>query len=160
MEALGIEVKLLIGQIVNFLVLFAILGFFLYKPILKMLEDRRSKIAESLENAKKIEEKLASAETKSKEILNTTHLEAKKIIEEAKNIATEQKNEIISSAKLQADKVIESAKNEADSLKDKVISEAKKEISDVVLLALDKIVKQELSNEDKKKLTERALKEL
>ena len=160
MEALGIDGKLLLGQIVNFLILFAVLGFFLYKPLVKMLEDRRKTIADSLDNAKKIEENLAKSEEKTKAALELAQSEARKVLEEAIKLAGEQKNKIMAEAQTQSDRIIENAKAEAKTAKDDVVKEAKKELSEIVLVALDKIVKEDLSADDKKKLTDQAIKDI
>ena len=46
----------LLFQFINFFVLVAILAKFAYKPLLKVLEDRRNKIASDLDNAAKARE--------------------------------------------------------------------------------------------------------
>jgi len=159
MESLGIDAKLLIGQIVNFLLLLFILSKVLYKPLVKLLEERRQKIADSLDNAKKIEAKLLKTNEESREILAKTETEARRIIDESHKLAQKEKTEIIESAKSQSDRIISSAKAEADSVKNKVVEEAKKEISSVVTMALDKIIK-DLPADQKKQLAEKAIKEL
>ena len=50
-EALGLNLPQLIAQIVNFAILLIILRLTLYKPILKMLDERKQKIAEGLNAA-------------------------------------------------------------------------------------------------------------
>jgi F0F1-type ATP synthase membrane subunit b/b' len=45
-EAFGIDAHLIIVQIVNFAILMAALGYFLYTPILNLLRDREEKIAQ------------------------------------------------------------------------------------------------------------------
>jgi len=160
MESLGIEGKLLLGQIVNFLLLFGILGIFLYKPVVKMLEDRRQTIAESLENAKKIENNLAEAEKNTKEALAKAAQEARLILDEASKLASAEKKKTIEEAQKQSDRIIAAAQNEAKLMKDGVIREARKEIVAVVTLALDKIVGTGLDDQDKKKLTYKAIKEI
>ena len=160
MEALGVEVKLLVGQIINFLLLFVLLGFFLYKPIVKMLDDRRRTIAESLDNAKKIEENLAKSEEKTKLALELAQSEARKVLEEAIKLAGEQKNKIMAEAQAQSDRIIENAKAEAKTMKDNIVSDAKKELSQVVLAALDKIVSSDIDETTKDKLTKKAIDEV
>ena len=51
MDALGINGPFLIAQIVNFVLLLLLLRAFLYKPVLKMLESRKQRIAEGLQAA-------------------------------------------------------------------------------------------------------------
>ena len=55
---------------------------------------------------------------------------------------------------------MKSAKEEAEGAKDKAMSSAKKELSDVVILALDKIVGNGLTSDQKDKLTSKAIQEL
>jgi F-type H+-transporting ATPase subunit b len=63
MEGLGISLPTLLAQIVNFLILLAIVYFFGYKRFLKKtLDDRAQKIRESLEQAEKVKMEAARAE--------------------------------------------------------------------------------------------------
>jgi F-type H+-transporting ATPase subunit b len=49
--SLGISLPLLLAFVINFMILFFLLGKFLYKPVLKMLDERAKKIKESMECA-------------------------------------------------------------------------------------------------------------
>ena len=53
---LGIDAKLLIAQVINFVVLLVVLYAFAYKPILKMLHKRTEKIEAGSKNAEKVEQ--------------------------------------------------------------------------------------------------------
>ena len=160
MDALGIDGKFLLGQIVNFLILFGALSFFLYKPLLKMLNDRRQAIADSLSNAKKIEQNLAQSDAATREALDKAQREARAILDEATKLATDQKKKIIDEAQIQSDRIIDSAKSEAKQMKDDIVKDAKKELSAVVLATLDKIVGQGLTDEQKKNLSDKAIREI
>jgi F-type H+-transporting ATPase subunit b len=99
MEKLGIQVPLLLTQIVNFIIMIAVLTKLLYKPILKGLKSRQEKIAQGLafsENAKLEEEKLAK---KRQELLNQARQEGREILEESKKEAKKLKEEIIASGR-------------------------------------------------------------
>jgi len=65
----GINPLLLLAQVVNFAVLLFILKRFLYKPILKVLEERKKRIEESLKNAEEIEKRLVETAELEEEIL-------------------------------------------------------------------------------------------
>jgi F-type H+-transporting ATPase subunit b len=56
MEGLGISLSTLLAQIVNFLILLALLYIFAYKPFMNMLDQRSNKIKESLAEADKVRE--------------------------------------------------------------------------------------------------------
>lgn len=160
MESLGIDLKLIIAQLVNFGILLFLLNRFLYKPVVSMLEGREEKINQGLKDAEEASKKLAEASNDSKKIQEKAYADAQDILKNAKEAASAEATEIVSKANNQADRTMKNAKEEASSLKDKTILEAKKEISDVVILALDKIVDKELTAEQKTKLTSKAIAEL
>lgn len=160
MEALGIDLKLLIAQIVNFVILFLVLSKFLYKPITKMLDDREQKICKGLKDSENAEKCLGQAKTESDKIKNDAYKEADKIISESKKEADEKAISIVKKANDQADKILKNANEEASLAKERALKEAKKELSNVVVMALDKIVGEELDSSAKDSLTAKAIKEL
>ena len=131
MEALGLDVKLLLAQVVNFLLLWFILSRFLYKPILKMLDDRKKKIKDGLDTAAKIEKKLEDIQEKEKEIIKAATSRA--AIEEAQLIAL---------AKTQSVQIIETAKNSAGRESQQALERIRAEESAVYERIKDRIVKQ------------------
>ena len=62
MEGLGIDLGVLISQIVNFVLLFLALYFLLFKRVLAMLDERRQKIQQGLERAERAEAEAARTE--------------------------------------------------------------------------------------------------
>ena len=66
MEALGnlgINLSYLVVQILNFFIVMLIMSFWAYKPIIKVLDERSAKIAQSLEDAREAEEARANAQS-------------------------------------------------------------------------------------------------
>src|SRR6478609_12143653 len=83
----GLDVPHFISQVISFAIVAFLLHRFAYKPILKVLEERRQRIAEGLANAEKIKQELANAQTKAQEIMTKASAEANKAIEEARAAA-------------------------------------------------------------------------
>lgn len=104
MEALGIDVRLLIAQVVNLSVLLVVLRKVIYKPLIKLLDDRKLKIEEALENSKKIENRLAEIDLKEKEIFKEAQKKAQKETSDLIELAHEEKRRIIEEAKILAEK--------------------------------------------------------
>lgn len=75
-EKLGVDWRLLLSQAVNFLVLLAVLRHFAYKPLLKMLKERRVKIEEGLAKAEEAETRLLEVDEISKGRMKATEAEA------------------------------------------------------------------------------------
>ena len=74
MEKLGLNLGFLLVQLFNFLILVIVLYAWAYKPILKMLDDRKAKIAQGLEDARIASEARANAEKEAQKILNDAPL--------------------------------------------------------------------------------------
>ena len=93
MEKLGIQPVQLLAQVFNFLILIILLRKYLYKPILKMLEERRKKIEEGLKSSEQAKKELDEAEKKKAEIISKAKLEASKIMDEAKKAGKKQETD-------------------------------------------------------------------
>ncbi len=155
---LGIDWKLLIAQIVNFLVLLFVLYKFAYGPILAMLEKRTKKIEKGLKDAEAAGKKLEESEEKQKEVLKKARLEAKDIVEHAREQAEKSKSEIALVAKAQAEKIVQDARKEIETEKEKTIAEIKSEIGGLVVAATEKIVGEKIDEKKDKDLIEKAIK--
>lgn len=160
MSALGIDLKLLLAQIVNFVVLFLLLRKFLYKPITKILDERKEKITQGIKDAEASAAKLAKAEKDADKISEKAYEEANAILKSAKNEANQEASEIIKKATASAQKAAERIAEEKAAFKGNALAEAKKEMGDMVILALDKIVGDEIDNKTKDELTAKAISDL
>jgi len=160
MEALGIDIKLLIAQIVNFGILFFLLSKFLYKPITGMLDERRKKVEQSLKDSDAATLQLEKAQSEAEKIREKAYGEANEILKNGKIAASSEATEIVKKASDQADRILANAKSEAENLKKNALMEARSEITSVVGLALDKIVESKLSTDEKSKLAKSSLAEL
>lgn len=160
MEALGIDVKILIAQIVNFLIVLFLLKKFLYGPILNMLDERKTKIDQGLKDSEKAKEMLNNVEIETDKKNEKAFQDAKLLVENAKKEAAEKSAEIIKKANADADEIMRKAQVEANEAKEKALMSAKGEIGSLVALALDKITGTGLDNSQKDKLTAKAIEEL
>ena len=156
----GIEPVLLGAQIINFLILLLLLKRFLYKPLLKVLDERKQKIAAGLKAAEENEQLLLKTETDREKQLSKASLEAKSIIEEAKNAA----NEIVNEAHLKAAADIEAllAKTHQQIQVERVQlqNELRSEFADIVVASLEKIAEKSLNPKDRQKITKEAITQL
>lgn len=139
-NALGLNVKILLAQLVNFAVILFVLYKFAYNPILKMLDERRDKIEEGIKNAEDAEAKLAKIEMQQKEALADARKEAQKIIAAAEDVAKKNKEDILNEAKKQSQEILAKAEKNIEQEKNKMMEDAKKELSELVSLATEKVV--------------------
>ena len=154
---LGIDWKLLIAQIINFLVLLFLLNKFLYKPIIKALAERTKKIDTSLKQAQEIEQSLAQTKAKEEEILAQARSEHKKIIATAHELATQENLAHKLKTKEEINRIIAQAKFQIANEKQKSKQELKDETVELIILAIKKVLGENYDEKLNKKLAEEVL---
>lgn len=140
LDSLGIDFKILLAQIINFLLLLLILRKFLYGPIVGMLDKRKKSIEEGLKNAEDARLAIEKAQEDYEQKISTAVKEADKILTEAKKQAKSEAEQIISAANKNSTEMIEKTKKQIEMEKTRIISEAKRDLADLVIGATEKII--------------------
>jgi len=144
-DAFGIQTHLLIAQAVNFGVLFVVLTYLLYKPVLKTLEERRAVVAKGVEDAREAEEALKGAGEKATEITRGAETEAEGIVSRAKQEAGAERDRLVTEAQSRAESIEADAKRRADEEGKRVMRESEKEIARLAILAAEKAMRERAS---------------
>lgn len=156
----GVQPTLLFGQIINFLIILVLLRIFFYKPISKVLDQRRQKISQSLKNAEEIERKLAETEEKTSKLLEKAGEDAKEYLHQAK----EEAQKISDAANVEAKKRIEDAliesKAQIENQKEEMKRQLEKETMILVSAVVKKLLGRTLKAEEKKQLTQKSFTEI
>jgi len=141
-----IDIKLLLAQIINFAIVFAVLYFFVLKPLTKVMAERTEKIEKSVENSKLIENRLAQTEQDYKREIAKAKKEALGILEEAKIQSDENKERMLAKAKEEIGQIINQEKGKIQMEKAETLKEIKKEVAGLVALSLEKIISEKMDN--------------
>lgn len=152
---LGIDWKLLLAQAVNFAVLFWVLRRYAYQPMLDFLEQRSARIDQGLKDAEAAQTKLSEMEVKERAILAEARVEAKNIIALAEGSAKKRDAERAAETEGKVKHLLAEAQVKIEEEKKKTISEAKSEISELVLLSVEKILREKIDATKDKELLER-----
>jgi F-type H+-transporting ATPase subunit b len=159
MEGIGINLPLLIAFVVNFLILFVLLGVVLYKPVLKMLDERQAKVRESMDQAEKIKIQLEKTEAAIKLQLESARKEGQKIIAQAEQIGERLKTEAKDEARHEAESVVNKARIEMQHKRDKDIEELRKQFATIAISVAEKIIRETLDKDKHRKLINEVLEE-
>jgi len=159
-EQFGLNAWGFLCQVISFSIVAFLLYKFAYHPILAVLEERQKHIADSLANAKKVEQKLAEATKTAEEIRNQASVDATKVIEEARAAAKQVSEREGQRAVQQATEIIQKAREAGEAEQKRLMAELKKELSRLIVETTAKVTGKVLSNADQKKITEEAAKEL
>ncbi|MDD6311840.1 MAG: F0F1 ATP synthase subunit B [Firmicutes bacterium] len=158
LESLGVDLKTIIFSMVNFLILVAVLGKFIYKPFLGMLEQRKNAIQEQFDKAEVLNSRANAKMAKYNRQIANAEEEARDILKDAKERAEKMSEDIIAEAKQQASEIIEHAHKTIENEKAQAVDDLKDEIAQLALLAAEKIVGGEIDNVGHDAIVERVIK--
>ena len=159
LNQLGIDWHLLLSQVVNFAVLLIVLRVFAYKPLMKIMRDRREKIEEGLQKTEEATKRLQEVDELAKRKTRTAEEEAVAIIKKTETKAKELENKLLGEARKKESALIASAELAAKKKEEEGRERFGKEAAGLVKAAIAKTV--ELSPEAiDDALIERAIKEI
>jgi len=159
-ETFGISGPKLVAQVAIFIILFLLLQKFAFGPILKILEERKQRIEESMANAEKIKEELAQAEKTREELIKQANAEATRLIEEAKSSADSIGSKKIQEATVQAESVLAKAREAAEQDRAQMMNEIRDEMGRLVVETTAKVIGKALTPEDQRRLQDEAVSHL
>jgi F-type H+-transporting ATPase subunit b len=141
-KAFGIDGQLIIVQIINFVLLAALLSYFLYKPVLKILADREEKIKQGIADAEMAAAARSQAEDEKKVVLTTAHKAAEEVANRAAASAKVSASEILAAAEENANDILKDAAVKAEQLRTRIKKETESEIAQTAILAAEKILRE------------------
>ncbi len=144
MEALGINLGFLVVQILAFVIVFLALEAWAYRPLLNMLDTRKKKIAQSLEDARVAAEARADAEKEAARIVGEAHAEASKIVREATERAQSAGRDAKAAAEADAQSAREAILADAQQERDRILGDLRGQVAALAIAATQKLVGQTL----------------
>lgn len=157
---LEFSVSEIIFTIINFVVLVALLGKFLYKPITKMMDDRKTAIDEALDAAEAARIEVASTETRLQAQIAEARKESEAILADARKRAESSREEIVAEARREALAISKAAAMEIENEQRRAIAELKEQIADMVVLTTEKLLADGLTQTQQQTLLDQYVKEV
>jgi len=158
-EALGINVPVLLAQLANFTLLLGLLYLILYKPILRVMDERSARIKESLEQAEFIREETARTQERIQEQLAAARQEGQAIVAQATQMGERLKEEARGEARREAEAIIVRARLEIQAERDEAIVQLRQQVADLAVLAAERLINRTLDREAHRRLIEEILEE-
>jgi F-type H+-transporting ATPase subunit b len=152
MEALGINLGLLIVQIIAFAIVFLTLNAWVYKPMLDMMESRKQKIAQGLEDARVASEARANAEKEAAKVLAEAQAEAGKVVREATERAASAGKDVKAAAEAEATKAREAVMAEAELERNRILGDLRGQVAALAIAAANKLVGEALDEKKQRAL--------
>ncbi len=151
MELIKPDFGLIFWMSISFICVMIILGKFAWPMILKALKEREESIANALNSARKAKEEMASLKADNEKLIVQARAERDQLLKEARDtrdaIVAEAKNK----AQTEANKIMAQTRESINNEKIAAISELKNQVAAMSIEIAEKILRQELSNDEKQK---------
>ena len=160
LQTLGINWMLFLAQLINFGLVLYVVYRFIFKSVLKTMDDRAKKIGQGLTDADKAKKQLEEAEAHKKAVLQAAKREANGLVDAAKEKAEQEKQKIVDSTQADLDRQLEEARARLKHEKEGIIGAIKNEMADLVTLATEKVSAGAVNVAGQRDLVKQAIDEL
>lgn len=151
MELLTPKLGLFFWSLVIFVIFAFILGKFAWKPIINGLRKREETIENSLREADRAREEMARLQADNERLLQEARAERDAMLKEAREAKDKIVGEARDEAKRESARIIEGARKEIEAEKLAALTELKNQVGQLSIEVAEKLLRQELSNQDKQK---------
>jgi len=159
-EQTGFTVQQFIAQCIAVTILFLVMNKFAWKPVNRILEERRKTIEDAMANAEKIKKELADAETTRLSIIQKANDKANEIIAEVEKSAVVIAEQRAREATRQAEDIIKNAHEAALIDRNRLMTELKQHLGELVIQTTEKVAGKILTPEDQARLNSETLRQL
>jgi F-type H+-transporting ATPase subunit b len=147
-------------QVVNFLILIALLSKFLFNPLKKFLADRAEGIEKSLAEAKLAREAAAKAQEDYQAQIVATQREAAALREQVQREVEEERQRLLQASREEAQRMLAEAKTSIEAEVKRARATLREEVVGLSLAAAERILGRSMTSEDQKRLAEQYVREL
>jgi len=150
LKQFGVDWKLLLSQLVNFTLILIVLRIFVYKPLLKVLKERKEKIEGGFMKAEECDIRLKEVNIMSEKKLKEADEKCVFLISKADIKRKKLEKEIAMKIKQKEEESIEKAKRLAENQKKEMYEKLKEEAGQLIRSAIAKAIEAEPEEIDKK----------
>ncbi len=146
-DALGINIPSLVAFILNFGLLLVLLRVALYKPILKMLDERSRRIRDSLQAADTAAEQARESESRVQEEIRRAQVQGQEIVANAQEIAQRIQDDANREAQVRAAHIVQQAEAAIRQEGETARAALRREFADLTIIAAEKVINQSLDRQ-------------
>ena len=139
---------------------FLILKKILFKPVMKILDEREANIKNDIEQGKKAKEEGLKYKSEYETKVGAARSEGQQIVEMAKRRAEEKSLEIITNAKKEAENIKLKASADIEKERQQAYNDVKEEISSIALLAASKVIEKDIDKSKHEELIDEFIREV
>lgn len=157
--ALGVDGKAFVIQLITFVLAFVVLRRYAFKPILRILEERRQTIEEGVKLGEQMRKEKAEFEQKMTNLLHEARREADSVIGTAQDAARQTIREAEDKARQKSAIILEEAERRIAQEAARTRKQLEKELATLVAETTEAVLQEKIDRQKDAALIERALKE-
>lgn len=159
-ELLGVNPWTALFTLANTVTLFLVMKKFLFKPVLKMIEDRQQEIDTMYDEAGAAQAEAKALQAEYQQKLSAAAETSERLVKEAVARGQSREEEILRQANREAAAIMDKASADIALEKKKAINDAKDEITVIAMAIAGKVVGRSLTQEDQVNLVDHFIEEL
>ncbi len=159
MDELGLNIAGLLTHFISFGVLLGLLILLFYRPLRRVLDERRSRIEEGLRASEAAQEAAEEASAEARSEVQQGREEAQRLVAQAQEIAQRIEAEARSGAEQRADQYAERVRAEIEQERDQAVQQLRDEFADLTIAAAERVIGQSLSRDDHQRIISEVLAE-
>ena len=160
MAALGINLIGLITQVVGFVAIVVLLTWLLYKPLLRVLDQRSERIRESLEASERAREEVARSQEEMQRQIEESRAEGQQLIAQARDVADRFREEELAKARDEIAAQRSRAEADIQRERDAAIEDIRREFAGLAVVAAERVIRRSLDESGHEELIEQVLREV
>jgi F-type H+-transporting ATPase subunit b len=151
MELVKPSIGLIFWMVVSFSIILFLLKKFAWKPILGMIKEREESIENALASAEKAKEEMKALQSNNEKILADARAERDLLLKDARDIREKMISDAKSIASKEGERMLTAARENIQNEKMAAITELKNQVASLSIDIAEKILKSELSSDEKQK---------
>jgi len=157
LAALGFNLPGLVSQMVNFLLILIALRLLLWKPFLRVMDERKRRIEEGLQASEQAAHAAEQSQEESRRVLEEARAEGRELVQRAQETSTRLREELEAQARRDADQIVERARAEMALETQRAVQALRAEFADLTVRAAERVVGQSLDRDAHQRLIDEVL---
>lgn len=151
MELVKPSIGLIFWMIISFSIILFLLKKFAWKPILGMIKEREDSIENALASAERAKEEMKTLQSNNERILHEAKVEREQLLKDAREIKEKMIAEAKEIATKEGERLLKAARENIQNEKMAAVTELKNQVASLSIDIAEKILKAELSSDEKQK---------
>ena len=152
MKELGLDPVALLWQMIAFALLVLLLYKLLYRPVLRMLDERAERVRKGMEDAAKAREMAERAQEEFEKRITEARKDGQEIVAQATQMSEKLRQEILEQARAEAAQMIQKERERFTQEREQAMAELQAQVADLSVLVAQKVIGASLDEPAQRKL--------